>query len=147
MLEIPSSVLVGDSYFGRLAFASLGTNDLLQYTVAVDRGNASLERYRDSLHPSVLRLIQLSVEAAKRAGIDLSVCGEMAGDPAAAIALAGLGIRSLSMASSSLPAVRRAIRSVRLADLEPAAMAALEDRSAAAVRTRFEAIVAEGALS
>ena len=121
MLEIPSAILVADSYFGRIDFASLGTNDLLQYTLAVDRGNASLERYRDSLHPSVLRLVRLAVEAAERAGIELSVCGEMAGDPAAAVALAGLGIRSLSMAGSSLPAVRRAIRGVRLADLESAA--------------------------
>jgi phosphoenolpyruvate-protein kinase (PTS system EI component) len=147
MLEIPSSILVGDSYFGQITFASLGTNDLLQYTIAVDRGNARLERYRDSLHPSVLRLVRLAVGASERAGIELSVCGEMAGDPAAAVALAGLGIRSLSMAGSSLPAVRRAIRSVRLADLESAATAALEDRSAAAVRSRFEALLAEGAPS
>jgi phosphoenolpyruvate-protein phosphotransferase len=143
MLEIPSSILVADSYFGQISFASLGTNDLLQYTVAVDRGNASLERYRDALHPSVLRLIRQSVAAVERAGIELSVCGEMAGDPAAAIALAGLGIRSLSMAGTSLPAVRRAIRGVCLADLESAAAEALEDRSAAAVRRRFEALVAQ----
>ena len=147
MLEIPSSILVGDSYFRQITFASLGTNDLLQYTVAVDRGNARLERYRDSLHPSVLRLVRLAVEASERAGIELSVCGEMAGDPAAAVALAGLGIRSLSMAGSSLPAVRRAIRSVRLDDLESAMAAALEDRSASAVRSRFEALLAEGARS
>jgi phosphoenolpyruvate-protein kinase (PTS system EI component) len=143
MLEIPSSILVGDSYFGQISFASLGTNDLLQYTVAVDRTNANLERYRDSLHPSVLRLIRLSVETAERAGIELSVCGEMAGDPAAAQALVGLGVRSLSMASSSLPAVRRAIRGVRLADLESAVTAGLADRSATAVRMRFGAQLAE----
>jgi phosphoenolpyruvate-protein phosphotransferase len=142
MLEIPSSILVADSYFEQIDFASLGTNDLLQYTVAVDRTNASLERYRDSLHPSILRLIRISVETAERAGIELSVCGEMAGDPAAALALVGLGVRSLSMASSSLPAVRRAIRGVRLADLESAVTAGLEDRSATAVRKRFGAQLA-----
>jgi phosphoenolpyruvate-protein phosphotransferase (PTS system enzyme I) len=147
MLEIPSSILAGDSYFGQIAFASLGTNDLLQYTLAVDRGNASLERYRDALHPSLMRLIRQAVEAAERAGIKLSVCGEMAGDPAAAIALAGLGVRSLSMAGSSLPGVRQAIRSVRLADLESAASAALGDRSASAVRRRFEGLVGPGASS
>lgn len=147
MLEIPSAILVGDSYFGRISFASLGTNDLLQYTVAVDRGNAGLERYRDSLHPSVLRLVRLAVEAAERAGIELSVCGEMAGDPAAAVALAGLGIRSLSMAGSSLPAVRRAIRGVRVADLQSAAAVAVDEPSAAAVRTRFEGLLAVGSLS
>jgi phosphoenolpyruvate-protein phosphotransferase len=141
MLEIPAAVLVADSYFGRIAFASLGTNDLLQYTLAVDRGNAALEHYRDSLHPSVLRLVRLAVEAGERAGIELSVCGEMAGDPAAGLALAGLGIRTLSMSGSSLPAVRRAIRGVDLADIATAAMSALGDGSAAAVRTRFDALV------
>jgi phosphoenolpyruvate-protein phosphotransferase len=144
MLEIPSAVLVADSYFGQLDFASLGTNDLLQYTVAVDRGNASLERYRDSLHPGVLRLIRLAVEAADRARIELSICGEMAGDPVAAIALVGLGLRSLSMAGASLPAVRRAIRGARLTDLQAAATAAIDERSAPAVRTRFGDLLAGG---
>ncbi len=139
MLEIPSAILVADSYFGRISFASLGTNDLLQYTLAVDRGNAALERYRDSLHPAVLRLIRDAVLAAERAGIDLSVCGEMAGDPVAALALCGLGVRSLSMSASSLPAVRRAIRAAAAEDLAADARAALDDPSAAAVRTRFSA--------
>lgn len=141
MLEIPSAILVGDSYFGRIAFASLGTNDLLQYTLAVDRGNAALERYRDSFHPALLRLVDEAVRASERAGIHLSVCGEMAGDPAAALALAGLGIRSLSMAASSLPAVRRAIRGATSKDLVKAARAALDDRSAAAARARFTALL------
>ncbi|MEW5991754.1 MAG: phosphoenolpyruvate--protein phosphotransferase [Chloroflexota bacterium] len=140
MLEIPSAVLVADTYFGSLRFASLGTNDLLQYTLAVDRGNPALERYRDSLHPAVLRLIRLSVEAARRAGIELSVCGEMAGDPVAALALVGVGVRQLSMAAPSLPAVRRAIRGADLAALQAAANAALSDGSATVVRIRFEAI-------
>jgi phosphoenolpyruvate-protein phosphotransferase len=138
MLEIPSAILVADSFFGRIAFASLGTNDLLQYTLAADRGNPGLERYRDSLHPGVLRLIRLAVEAAERAGIELSVCGEMAGDPSAALALAGLGIRSLSMAAPSLPAVRRSLREASLADLRSAATASLDDPSAAAARARFD---------
>jgi phosphoenolpyruvate-protein phosphotransferase (PTS system enzyme I) len=142
MLEIPSAILVADSYFGRIAFASLGTNDLLQYALAVDRGNAGLERYRDPLHPGVLQLIRSAVDAAARAGIDLSVCGEMAGDPAAALALAGVGIRSLSMAGSNLPAVRRAVRGVRLPDAEAAAAAALNEGSAAPVRERFERLLA-----
>jgi phosphoenolpyruvate-protein kinase (PTS system EI component) len=141
MLEIPSAVLVGDSYFGRLSFASLGTNDLLQYTLAVDRGNRSLERYRDSLHPAVLRLVRLAVEAAERASIDLSVCGEMAGDPASALALAGLGIRSLSMAASSLPGVRRAIRGSRIEELQETVTAALGDATAARARARFDALL------
>ncbi|HET7726157.1 MAG TPA: phosphoenolpyruvate--protein phosphotransferase [Candidatus Limnocylindrales bacterium] len=141
MLEIPSAILVADSYFGSLAFASLGTNDLLQYTLAVDRGNPALESYRDSLHPAVLRLIAEAVAAARRSGVELSVCGEMAGDPVAALALVGLGVRSLSMAASSLPGVRRAIRAVNLATLEDAAAASLDDPSAERVRARFSSLL------
>ena len=141
MLEIPAAVLVADTYFGRIGFASLGTNDLLQYTLAVDRGNAALERYRDPLHPSVLRLIEMAVAAADRAGIELSVCGEMAGDPASALALTGLGIRSLSMAGPSLPAVRRAIRGVSLVEAADGARAALGDLSAAEARARFDRLL------
>jgi phosphoenolpyruvate-protein phosphotransferase len=144
MLEIPSAILVGDTYFGRIAFASLGTNDLAQYTLAVDRGNPALERYRDALHPAVLRLIGQAVDAASRARIELSVCGEMAGDPAAALALVGLGLRSLSMAAPSLPAVRRAIQSSDAAALASAARAALDDASAQAARTRFDALLPAG---
>ena len=141
MLEIPSAVLTADTYFNRIRFASLGTNDLLQYTLAVDRGNAALERYRDSLHPALLRLVSLAVEAGARSGVEVSVCGEMAGDPAAALALAGLGVRALSMTASSLPNVRRAIRAASLPDLRDAATASLDASSAADVRSRFEAFL------
>ena len=141
MLEIPSAILVGDSYFDAIRFASIGTNDLLQYTLAVDRGNPALERYRDALHPALLRLVGMAADAGARFGIEVSVCGEMAGDPPAALALVGLGIRSLSMAASSLPAVRRAIRASSLTVLQAAATEAIAAPSAAAVRSRFEALV------
>ena len=147
MLEIPSAILVGDSYLGQLAFASLGTNDLLQYALAVDRGNPALERYRDSLHPALLRLIHEAVESSRRAGIELSVCGEMAGDPAAALALVGLGIRQLSMSANSLAAVRRAIRAAAIPTLEAAAGAALADSTAAESRARFSALLPPGSPS
>ena len=141
MLEIPGAILVGDSYFPSLAFASLGTNDLLQYTLAVDRGNPGLSRYQDSLHPALLRLVREAVERAGRAGIELSVCGEMAGDPVAALALVGVGIRKLSMAASSLAPVRRAVRATDEAELRAVALAALDDPSASAVRARFSALL------
>ncbi len=137
MLEIPSAVLSADTYFSRLSFASLGTNDLLQYTLAADRGNAALERYRDSLHPAHLKLIRIAVEAARRHNIELSVCGEMAGDPVAALVLVGLGVRNLSMTPGAIPAVKRAIRGVSFADLEREALASLGDPSAQQVRARF----------
>jgi phosphoenolpyruvate-protein phosphotransferase len=142
MLEIPSAVLSADTYFGRVSFASLGTNDLLQYTLAADRGNAALERYRDGLHPAHLSLVRSAVEAARRHGIELSVCGEMAGDPVAALALVGLGVRRLSMTPASIPAVKRAIRGVSLADLEREAVVALGEASADAVRARFSRLAA-----
>jgi phosphoenolpyruvate-protein kinase (PTS system EI component) len=141
MLEIPSAVLTGRTWFDQLGFASLGTNDLLQYTLAVDRGNPALEAYRDPLHPALLRLIQIAVEASTATGIELSVCGEMAGDPASALALVGLGIRSLSMGAPSLAAVRRAIREVSLADLQDAAGAALDSSYADEIRTRFDGLL------
>ncbi len=137
MLEIPSAILAADAYFGSIAFASLGTNDLTQYTLAVDRGNPALERYRDAMHPAVLRLIAMAAESAERAGISLSVCGEMGGDPVAALALVGLGVRQLSMGAASLPAVRRAIRAADAGELRALALAALADVSAADARARF----------
>ena len=140
MLEIPSAILVGETYFGRLAFASLGTNDLLQYTLAVDRGNPALARYQDSLHPALLRLVREAIERARDSGIELSVCGEMAGDPVAALALVGLGIRKLSMAAGSLAPVRRALRIASYSDLRTEAEAALHDDSAATVRNRFKMV-------
>jgi phosphoenolpyruvate-protein phosphotransferase len=142
MLEIPSAILAADSWFGEVAFASLGTNDLTQYALAVDRGNPALERYRDAMHPAVLRLIAMAAESAERAGIGLSVCGEMGGDPAAALALVGLGVRSLSMGAASLPAVRRAIRAADASELRTLAHAALGDGSAASARARFKALLA-----
>ena len=141
MLEIPSAILSGRGWFGQVSFASLGTNDLLQYTLAVDRGNPALERYRDSLHPAHLRLIQLAVEAADAAAIELSVCGEMAGDPVAAVALVGLGIRSLSMSATSIGPVRRAIRSVSQADAARVARAACDVTTASHVRAMIGTIL------
>ena len=107
----------------------------------MDRGNPALERYRDAMHPAVLRLIAMAVESAGRAGIGLSVCGEMGGDPAAALALVGLGVRSLSMGAASLPAVRRAIRASSAAVLRETALEALHDRSAADARARFATLL------
>ena len=144
MIEIPSAVLIADTYLGDIAFASLGTNDLLQYTLAADRGNANLDRYRDPLHPALLHLIYTAVQATARAGVPLSVCGEMAADPDAALALVGLGVRLLSMVPSSIPAVRRAIRGVTLDELRDAAAAALAERTAADARARFARFVSKG---
>ena len=141
MLEIPSAILTADSYARELGFVSLGTNDLLQYTLAADRGNPALERYRDSLHPALLQLVRLAVQAAQRSGIELSVCGEMAGDPEAALVLVGLGVRGLSMAPASIAPVKRAIRAAMKSDLEHVAISSLADASADDVRARLRRTV------
>ncbi len=141
MLEIPAAVIVADTYLPLLRFGSLGTNDLLQYTVAVDRGNRVLERYQEALHPALLRLVRRAVEASEAAGTELSVCGEMAGDPAAAVALVALGVRKLSMAATSLGPVRRAIRAADGATLARARTLALEGRTAADIRAGMAALV------
>ena len=134
-------MIVAETYLSTLRFGSLGTNDLLQYTVAVDRGNRVLARYQESLHPALLRLIRMAVEASAAAGTELSVCGEMAGDPAAAVALVALGVRKLSMAASSLAGVRRAIRSVDAATLERVRGIALTSRTADEIRSGIEALL------
>jgi phosphoenolpyruvate-protein phosphotransferase len=141
MLEIPSAILTADTYAREIGFVSLGTNDLLQYTLAADRGNPALERYRDSLHPALLQLVRLAVQAADRSGIALSVCGEMAGDPEAALALVGLGVRALSMSPASIPRVKRAIRGATKTDLERVAVASLADASADDVRARLRRLL------
>ena len=137
MLEIPAAILTLPSYAPDIGFASIGTNDLLQYTLAVDRGNPALERYRDPLHPALLSLIRTAVVAADAAGMELSVCGEMAGDPIGALALVGLGVRVLSMSPANLAAVRRGIRASSAEVIRDHALAALGDDGPAAVRGRF----------
>jgi phosphotransferase system enzyme I (PtsI) len=120
-----------------VAFFSIGTNDLVQYTLAVDRGNAILAPRFTPLHPAVLRLIARVVEVARAQGIEVAVCGEMASHPLMAFALIGLGLRQLSVAPRSVPAVKRIIRGVHAARAAAAAAQALETGSA----TEAEAVL------
>jgi phosphoenolpyruvate-protein phosphotransferase len=139
MVEIPAAAVLAAELLQRLDFASLGTNDLLQYTVAADRGNAALARYQDPLHPALLRLIAMTVRAAEAAGKELSVCGEMAGDPVAAAVLVGLGIRQLSMTPAAIPEVRAVLRANPLARLRELAAAAERESGARTARERVMA--------
>jgi phosphotransferase system enzyme I (PtsI) len=112
MIEIPGAALAADALAAEADFFALGTNDLIQYTLAIDRGDEQVAYLYDPLHPAVLRLIQFAIEAAHRGRIPISVCGEIAGDPRFTALLIGLGIRELSMAPSSIPRVKQRIRSI-----------------------------------
>ena len=111
MIEVPSAVYQVREIARRVNFLSVGTNDLTQYLLAVDRNNAQVAGLYDSLHPAVLRALQQIVEGARAENTPVSVCGEMAGDPAAAILLLGMGIDNLSMSAANLPRVKWVIRS------------------------------------
>ena len=112
MIEVPGAALAADSLAQAADFFAIGTNDLTMYTLAIDRGDEQVAHLYNPLHPAVLRLIQFATEAALRARIPVSVCGEIAGDPRYAALLLGLGIRELSMAAHSLPRVKQRIRSL-----------------------------------
>jgi phosphotransferase system enzyme I (PtsI) len=123
MIEVPSAVLVAEKLAREVDFFSLGTNDLVQYTLAVDRGNDEVADWFRSLHPAVLLSIRRTLDAAAGAGIPSVVCGEMAASPAYATILVGLGARELSMAPSAIPRVRRTLAGL---EYEEAARIALE---------------------
>lgn len=139
MIETPAAAIAADTFAGEVAFLSLGTNDLVQYTLAVDRGNASLVTRFTPLHPAVLRLIARTVEAGRASGVEVSVCGEMASQPLMAYALLGLGVRTLSVAATGIPLVKRLVRGVSIAAAAAAAEAALRAATAADVERGLRA--------
>ncbi|MAE44177.1 MAG: phosphoenolpyruvate--protein phosphotransferase [Magnetovibrio sp.] len=114
MIEIPGAALSADALAQVSDFFAIGSNDLTMYTLAIDRGDEHVAYLYDPLHPAVLRLIQLSAEAALRARIPVSICGEMAGDPRYTALLLGLGFRELSMISANIPRVKQRIREMDL---------------------------------
>ncbi|MGE0872664.1 MAG: phosphoenolpyruvate--protein phosphotransferase [Kofleriaceae bacterium] len=118
MIEMPSAALTAEHLAREVDFFSIGTNDLIQYTMAVDRVNEYVSYLYEPLHPSLLRLIGDVAQAGNAAGISVTVCGEMAGEPQIAPVLIGLGIRELSMSSVAVPEVKAMIRSIKLADAE-----------------------------
>jgi phosphotransferase system enzyme I (PtsP) len=125
MIEVPGAALIADALAKECDFFSIGTNDLTQYTLAVDRGNEHVAHLYDSLHPAVLALIARSVEAAGRAGIPVSVCGEMATNPLAVPLLIGLGISELSGAPDAVPMVKEITRALESGAVDADARLAL----------------------
>ena len=115
MIEIPSAAISSDLIAREVDFFSIGTNDLIQYTIAVDRLNARIAHLYQPTHPAILRLIRTTVESARAHGIWVGVCGEMAGEVVLTPLLLGLGVSELSAGSAMVPRVKRAVQSLDLA--------------------------------
>lgn len=144
MIEVPSAAMLAPELARLADFFSIGTNDLTQYVLAADRGNPSLARLQDALHPAVLRTIKSVVAGADGAGIPVAACGELAGDPAGALVLVGLGVDELSAEAASLDGVRAALAGVTSAELRELAARALAATDAETVRTLAAELTGRG---
>src|SRR5437016_11784561 len=133
MIEVPTAALMIRNLAKEVDFLSLRTNDLVQYALAADREDGTTASYYQPLHPAVLRLIESVVEGASSAGRELTICGEMAGEPLHTALLLGLGLRELSVAPGQMLEVKDAIRRTRLDEARRLASVALEMGSAAEV--------------
>jgi phosphotransferase system enzyme I (PtsI) len=114
MVEVPSAVLMMDHFVDEVDFFSIGTNDLIQYCLAVDRSNKDVANLYTAADPAVIRLIDMAVKAADKAGRPISMCGQMSGNPLYTMLLIGIGLRTLSVTPSAVPEVKRVCRSVSL---------------------------------
>ncbi|MBW2634923.1 MAG: phosphoenolpyruvate--protein phosphotransferase [Deltaproteobacteria bacterium] len=133
MIEVPSLAVMADVIAREVDFFSIGTNDLIQYSMAVDRGNREVAYLYNPLHPAILRILKFVSDAAKQEGIKLFMCGEMAGDPFSLPVLLGLGIDELSMTPQSIPVLKNMIRSISMADARTFMQEILKQTSARAV--------------
>jgi phosphocarrier protein FPr len=140
MIEVPSCALLAPTLAKEADFFSIGTNDLTQYTLAIDRGHPQLSAQSDAIHPAVLRLIQLTVEAAHAEGRWVGVCGELGSDPLAIPVLVGLGVDELSVSARRVPLVKARVRELTLPRARELAELALRQPTAAAVREALEAV-------
>lgn len=138
MIEVPSAVAVADQLAELCDFFSIGTNDLTQYVMAADRGNSAVSKLCDSLNPAVLRMIKMTCEAARKAGIEVGICGELAGNALATPLLLGLGLNELSMNAPAIPAVKKSIRAIAMDKCRVIAQKAMQAQSADQVRRILE---------
>lgn len=135
MVEVPSAAMTADILASMVDFFSIGTNDLIQYTIAVDRGNEKVAYLHQPFHPAVLRLVKRVIDDGHAEGIPVSMCGEMASDPYAAVVLLGMGLDEFSMSAVSVPDVKRVIRTVSHADAVRIAGSVLSLRSSGEIET------------
>jgi phosphotransferase system enzyme I (PtsI) len=144
MIEVPSAVIMADVLARESEFFSIGTNDLIQYTLAIDRGNRSLAPLASPFHPAVLRMVRQVVRAAAVPGIPVALCGAMASDPLAAVLLVGLGLRELSMEAAAIPEIKEAVRRVSVAECEATAELAVAMDTAEAIEELVAGTFAPG---
>jgi phosphotransferase system enzyme I (PtsI) len=147
MIEIPAAVLIADDLARAVKFFSIGSNDLIQYTLAADRTNAKVSYLYEPTHPAIIRLIKMTVEAAHRHGICVGVCGEIAGDPNLAPLLIGLGIDELSTAPTGVAQIKYMIRRLKLTEAEELAKFALGCASPSEIYSRCQALAQANAPS
>ncbi len=138
MIETPSAAVIADSLARHVKFFSIGTNDLIQYALAVDRMNEKIAHLYEPTHPAIVRLIKMTVDAAHAQKVWVSVCGEMAGDPVLAPLLIGLGVDELSAAPSLVPQVKYLIRRLKLSQAQDVAAFALNCESASEILARCQ---------
>jgi phosphotransferase system enzyme I (PtsI) len=125
MLETPAAALQIKEFCREVAFVSIGTNDLVQYLLAVDRGNERVARFYNPAHPAVLKALRDVVRTCTKEGVDCSLCGEMAGQPLFTLFLLGIGLRSLSMAPGNIPEIKKLVRMVTVTHAQRIAKRAL----------------------
>jgi phosphotransferase system enzyme I (PtsI) len=121
MVEVPSAALLADQFAKYVDFFSIGTNDLIQYTLAVDRTNENVASLYSASDPAVHKLVRAVIKAADRNGVAVNVCGEMSGDPIYTMLLIGMGLRQLSVTPHGIPEIKKIIRSITLADAKKVA--------------------------
>jgi phosphotransferase system enzyme I (PtsI) len=138
LVETPGAALMASTLAERFDFLSLGTNDLIQYTLAVDRGNRRIAHLYQPFHPAVLKLVREVVDAAEAAGKRVTVCGEMGSNSRAAALLLGLGIRSFSMVAARIPRIKQVLGRVTVAEAQEAAAEALEQSDSDSVKAILE---------
>ena len=137
MIETPAAAFRAKHFAEEVDFFSIGTNDLTQYTLAVDRGNEAISRLYDTYNPAVLEAIRFSIEGAHAAGITISMCGEFAGDETATDLLLGLGLDAFSMSSSSIPKIKKNILNTSYEASKVLAKEAMELRLASEIKDKI----------